>query len=218
MQQVIVADITLEYETIGTGEPVVLIHGALIADAFLPLLAEPVLANRYRFLHYHRRGYQGSSRGPGPVSIAQQAVDCRALLREAGVPRAHVVGHSFGASIALQLALDAPDAVHSLTLLEPALVVGDSGQSYRDAMTRNRQRYTAGDVAGTVDDFLRIRFGSAYRSAFLDRVLPGAFAQATADAGTAFEVDMPAVGEWRFTEAEAGRILQPALLVLGSES
>ena len=40
--------------------------------------------------------------------------------------RAHVVGHSFGGAVALQLALDAPDLVHSLALLEPALFVGAS--------------------------------------------------------------------------------------------
>ena len=43
--------ITLEYEASGGGEPVLLIHGALIADAFRPLLAgpglgDPLIANR----------------------------------------------------------------------------------------------------------------------------------------------------------------------------
>ena len=50
----------LAYEVMGTGEPVVFIHGAFIADAFRPLLAEPSLAGRYRLILYHRRGYAGS--------------------------------------------------------------------------------------------------------------------------------------------------------------
>src|SRR5438034_89053 len=91
-----VEGITLEHEDAGSGEPVVLIHGALIADAFGPLLAEPALAGRYRFITYHRRGYLGSSHTPGPLTIARQAADCGALLRQLGVPRAHVVGHSLG--------------------------------------------------------------------------------------------------------------------------
>jgi pimeloyl-ACP methyl ester carboxylesterase len=210
--------ITLEYDVVGSGEPVVLIHGALVAAAFGPLVAEPALAGRYRFITYHRRGYLGSSRSAGPVSIAQQAADCRALLRHLGVTRAHVVGHSLGGSFALQLALDAPDLVHSLAVLEPALVVGASAQGYRDAIARNQARYAAGDAAGTVDEFLQARFGPGYRAAFLDRLLPQAFAQAVADAGTAFETDMPPLGDWRFGEAEAGRITQPVLLVLGRES
>jgi pimeloyl-ACP methyl ester carboxylesterase len=109
----------LEYEVSGRGEPVVFIHGAFIADTFRPLLAEPSLAGRYRLILYHRRGYAGSSRASEPVSVARQAADCRALLRHLGVERAHVVGHSYGGIVALQLALDTPGVVHSLALLEP---------------------------------------------------------------------------------------------------
>jgi pimeloyl-ACP methyl ester carboxylesterase len=118
----------LEYEVSGTGEPVVFIHGAFIADTFRPLLAEPSLAGRYRLIHYHRRGYAGSSRASGPVSVARQAADCRALLHHLGVERAHVVGHSYGGDVALQLALDSPGVAHSLALLEPGLMVGASAK------------------------------------------------------------------------------------------
>ena len=127
MDQMIGKDITLEYEVRGTGEPVVLIHGALIADAFAPLLAQPGLTERYRFIHYHRRGYMGSTHAPNPVSIAEQVADCRALLGHLGVERAHVVGHSYGGAIALQLTLDAPALVHSLAVLEPTLLAVPSG-------------------------------------------------------------------------------------------
>ena len=81
----------LEYEVSGTGEPVVFIHGAFIADIFRPLLAEPSLVGRYQLILYHRRGYAGSSHPSEPVSVARQAADCRALLRHLGVlwtPRA----------------------------------------------------------------------------------------------------------------------------------
>ncbi|MDQ4031747.1 MAG: alpha/beta fold hydrolase [Actinomycetota bacterium] len=52
------------------------------------------------------------------VSIAEHAQDCRALLGELDVTQAHLVGHSYGACVALQLALDAPRAVSSLALFE----------------------------------------------------------------------------------------------------
>jgi pimeloyl-ACP methyl ester carboxylesterase len=45
------------------------------------------------------------------------------LLRELAIERAHIVGHSSGGLIALQLALDHPELVRSLALLEPALPV-----------------------------------------------------------------------------------------------
>ncbi|MBI2911248.1 MAG: alpha/beta hydrolase, partial [Chloroflexi bacterium] len=96
MEQAALGGVTLEYEVSGTGEPVVLIHGALIADTFRSLLAEPSMAGRCPLITYHRRGYAGSSHTAGPVSVGQQASDCRALLRHLGVERAHVVGHSYG--------------------------------------------------------------------------------------------------------------------------
>jgi pimeloyl-ACP methyl ester carboxylesterase len=208
----------LEYEIVGTGEPVVFIHGVLIGDAFRPLLAEPSLADRYRLIHYHRRGYAGSGCGAGPVDVARQAADCRALLRHLGVERAHAVGHSYGGAVALQLALDTPEVVHSLALLEPALMVGASAQGYRQALARGAARYREAGAAVAVDEFLQARWpGPGYR-AILDRALPGAFAQAVADAGIAFQREVPGLLDWRFGKAEAQRIDKPALSVLGGES
>jgi pimeloyl-ACP methyl ester carboxylesterase len=207
----------LEYEVRGAGEPVMLVHGSHIADAFAPLLAEPALTDRYRLLLYHRRGFAGSTHVEGPLSIAQQAADCRALMQHLGVPRAHVVGHSYGGVIALQLALDAPDAVQSLALLEPALFMVPSAPQFMDAMRPVLQMYEAGNKTGAVDLFLQAVVGPEYRGV-LDRVLPGAFAQAVADADTFFRVEFPALEQWSFTQAEARRITQPVLAVLGADS
>jgi pimeloyl-ACP methyl ester carboxylesterase len=55
---------------------------------------------------YHKRGWVGSTHTPPPVSIADHAADAAALLEQLGVRRAHIAGHSTGASIAAQLALD----------------------------------------------------------------------------------------------------------------
>lgn len=163
-------DITLEYEVIGIGEPILFIHGAFIADVFRPLVAEPALADRYRLITYHRRGYMGSSYGTEPTSIEQQMVDCRALLRHVGEEQAHVVGHSFGGCIALQFALDCPDFVHSLALLEPGLMVGQSADGYRQALVRGGERYRKVGAQVVVDEFLQARW-PGYRDQ-LDRILP----------------------------------------------
>src|SRR5215211_1991412 len=176
MEHTDVTGTTLEYAVTGAGEPVVCIHGAFIADTFQPLLAEPSLSSRYRFITYHRRGYGGNSRAPEPTSIAQQAADFRALLALVGVERAHIVGHSFGGDIALQLALDEPELVHSLALIEPGLMIGASAEAYREALVRGGDRYRAVGATVVVDEFLEARC-PGYR-AHLDRLLPGAFAQA----------------------------------------
>jgi pimeloyl-ACP methyl ester carboxylesterase len=206
----------LEYEVSGTREPVVFIHGAFIADAFRPLLSEPSLAGHHRLILYHRRGYAGSSRASGPLSVARQSADCRALLRHLGMERAHVAGHSYGGDVALQLALDTPSVVHSLALLEPGLMVGASAQDYRESLARGVERYREAGTAVVVDEFLQARW-PGYR-ATLEGVLPGAFAQAVADAETWFEREASGQLAWRFGEEEARRISQPTLSVLGGES
>jgi pimeloyl-ACP methyl ester carboxylesterase len=217
MRTVAAKGIVFEYASTGGGDPVIFIHGALIADSFEPILSHPALMGRYRLTTYHRRGYEGSTHPAAMATIADQAADCRALLDQLDIDRAHVVGHSFGGVIALKLAMDSPEVVKTLTLLEPALVLGANGPGYLKAIAQSRQRYRSGDVEGTVDEFLRARFGEGYRS-FLDRIVPGAFAQAVANAGAAFEVDMPSAADFPFSEREARTISQPALIVLGAQS
>jgi pimeloyl-ACP methyl ester carboxylesterase len=208
--------IELEYEDSGTGEPVVFLHGAFIADAFRPLLREDVLADRYRLITYHRRGYAGSSGPDEPADISDHADDCRRLLTQLGVRRAHVVGHSLGATIGLQLALAAPELVGTLSLLEAGLFVGDSANAYRQGLVGSMERYAEAGPDVAVDEFLEIRW-PGYRE-HLDRVLPGAYEQAVSDAATFYEKELPALLDWRFGEAEARRITQPGLVVLGETS
>jgi pimeloyl-ACP methyl ester carboxylesterase len=217
MQRARVNGTDLEYVVQGSGEPVVLIHGALIAEAYAPLCAEPALAARYQLVRYHRRGYAGSARATAPFSIAQQAADCLALLRYLGIERAHVVGHSSAGTMALQLALDAPEAVHSLVLLEAALLDVPSGALIPDAVGPSIERYQAGEKEEATDRFLRWAVGQGYRT-HLDRLIPGGFEQAAADADTWFAVELPSLQEWRFTQEDARRIPHPVLAVLGAES
>jgi pimeloyl-ACP methyl ester carboxylesterase len=197
----------LEYDVRGTGEPVLLIHGAILADAFAPLLTQPALADDYRLIAYHRRGFAGSSRHSGPCTIAQQTADASAVLDHLGIERAHVVGHSYGGMIALQLALDAPERVATLALLEPAGVAAPSGE-----------RFTAGDRAGAVELFFQGVCGPQAREAAARALPAGAFDLAVTDAETFFDTEWPALLEWQFGLAEAARITQPVLLVLGADS
>jgi 3-oxoadipate enol-lactonase len=216
--RVAVGGVELEYVDRGAGEPVLLIHGAFLADAFAPLVAEPALAGRYRVISYHRRGFAGSAPARGEADTARQAADARALLAHLGVARAHVVGHSYGGCVALQLALDVPTAVHSLALLEPGLLAVPAAERwFAEVGGPSLARYEAGDAAGAVATFLSGVFGAdAY--ADLGRALPGGVEQAVADAGTFFRIDLPGMQAWRFEPEEARRIGQPVLGVLGADS
>jgi pimeloyl-ACP methyl ester carboxylesterase len=220
MSRATVDGITLDYATWGGGEPVVLVHAGIFADWFRPLLGEPALTGRHRVLSYHRVGYAGSSRVAGPVSIAQQAAHLRALMRQLGIQRAHLVGHSSGGNIALQVALDAPEMVHSIVLMEPALPVALGPErmlSTRAAMAPVFEAYRAGDKARAVDGFMRNVSGPDYRSV-LDQVLPGAFEQGVKDADTFFGQELPALQQWALKREDAARITQPVLSVVGAKS
>jgi len=209
--------IELEYEVRGVGEPVVLVHAGIFSDFSRPLTEEPALISRYCLVSYHRVGCAGSSRVAGPVSIAQEAQHCRALMRHLGIDRAHVVGHSNSGNLVLQLALDAPDAVHSLVLQEPALMAVPSAQTARAFIATAVQRYAAGDKAGGLDIFLQGTCGPGYR-AVLDQALPGAFDQYVANADTFFSHQLPALQQWSFNREHASRITQPVLAVIGAKS
>jgi 3-oxoadipate enol-lactonase len=205
-----------QYEVHGKGEPVLFIHGALIADTFLPVSADPALG-RYQNITYRRRGYDGSPRHTGPFTIEQQAQDALDLLRELELECAHIVGHSGGGAIALQMALTAPGAVRSLILLEPALVMVPSAPAFFEAVTPAIDKFKAGDAVGAADAFIKLVAGPGWRTE-VAKMIPGGVEQAEQDAAAAFEVDIPSVGAWRFDRDLASRITQPTLYVIGTES
>ncbi len=130
MQRVNLNGVDLEYGVQGEGEPLVLIHGSILADGFFPLLNEPRIAGTQRVISYYRRGFAGSSRASAPFTIAQQASDGSALLKHLGIERAHIAGHSYGAAIALQWALDASAEVQTLKILVSAVQFRPSAPSF----------------------------------------------------------------------------------------
>jgi pimeloyl-ACP methyl ester carboxylesterase len=205
----------LEYEMQGDGEPVLVIHGSHVADAFVPLAKEPAIADAYRVIRYHRRGFAGSDRHTGPFGIEDQGRDALTLLRTLNVHRAHVVGQSYGAVIALELASAEPAVVHSLVLLEPPVTTEplEGAEVFEPLMTM----YASGDTRGAVDAFMKLVCGPDWR-AEVARVVPGGPEQAEADAATFFEIEMPGLAPWALGPDKASRVTQPALFVLGRDS
>ena len=206
----------LAYQVTGDGEPLVFIHGALIADEFESLTPEPALRG-FRRVTYHRRGYGESSSVVPGATMADHAADCAGLLANLDLAPAHVVGHSFGGSIALQLALDAPELVQSLILLEPGMFLGDTAGAYRAALADNQRRYRELGAEAMVTDFFKPRFGHDWRARF-DRVHPELVAQAIVYAPTFFEHEIACIGTWSFSERDLPRIPHPTLAVLGAVS
>jgi pimeloyl-ACP methyl ester carboxylesterase len=199
----------VEYEVRGTGDPVLLIHGTGVAATFAPQMTQPALAG-YRLIRFHRRGFAGSSRAPVPFSIKDQAADAAALLKGLGVTRAHIVGHSFGGMVALQLALDQPSMVRSLVVMEPPIFNPNAPTSPFAALEKT---YQSGDKLGAMNTFSTMSYGAEWRT--LASRVPGGPAQVERDVDTVFQSEAPSMVRWGFGEAEAQRITQPIVYVTG---
>ena len=114
----------LYYESMGDGPPVLLIHGlgGRSSDWEYQI---PELARSHRVIAMDVRGHGRSAKPHGPYSLKQFAADAVMLLRELEAAPAHVVGLSMGGMIAFQMAVDSPDAVRSLTIVNsgPAMIL-----------------------------------------------------------------------------------------------
>jgi pimeloyl-ACP methyl ester carboxylesterase len=220
MKKAKVNGVELEYEVTGSGEPVLLISMGPIADSFLPFLSETVLVQRYRLIRYHQRGQSGSTRSPGLVSYAEHAADAAALLGHLGIRRAHVAGHSTGGLIALQLAADRPEIVHTLALLEPVLMGVPCAGALLEKLGPVLAAYDSGDREGAMADFLSVVCSldrETYRME-IERHVPSGMTQTMKDSDSVFGSYLPALNTWQFGAEQAAAIYQPVLSVLGTET
>jgi pimeloyl-ACP methyl ester carboxylesterase len=219
MEHATLNGIELEFEIIGSGDPVLLISPVL-ADGFLPLVAERSLNEHYEVIRYNKRGWGGSTHPATPVTVGDHAADAAALLDHLGVARAHVVGHSSGAAAAAQLALDEPNRVATLALLELSIFSVPSGEAFLEAAAPVFATYASGDHEGALSMFLTAVSGLDWAAchALLDERIPGAVTQAVKDADTFFGVELPALTQWTFGAEQAAAIRQPVLSILGSDT
>jgi 3-oxoadipate enol-lactonase len=123
------ADLDLYYEVTGEGAPLLLLHGLGSSSRDWELQL-PDFSRHFRVIAVDVRGHGRSGKPPGPYSVDQFAVDTGALLQKLALGPAHVVGISMGGMIALQLALDSPEYVRSLVIVNsaPELVPRSFGQ------------------------------------------------------------------------------------------
>ena len=156
-----VNDVRLFFTLTGdAGPPLVLVHGSWGDHTGWDLIV-PALSERFRVLAYDRRGHGQSERPTGQGSAEEDATDLAALIEALDLGPAHVVGNSFGASIALRLAARRPDLVRSLAVHEPplldvALENPDelrAAQGVKDRIEAVATRLAAGDTEGGTRNF-----------------------------------------------------------------
>ncbi|HWH29605.1 MAG TPA: alpha/beta hydrolase [Mycobacteriales bacterium] len=111
-----VAGLSIGYERQGSGPPLVLLHGAMCDRRVWRAEAED-LARDLEVVAWDAPGHGESSDPPEDFGLEDHARCLAGLLSALGTGPAHVVGHSWGGGLALQLAAAHPDAVASLVLV-----------------------------------------------------------------------------------------------------
>ncbi len=138
-----------------------------------------------------------------------------------GIDRGHIVGHSIGGTIALQLAINYPNSVHSFSLLEPALT-GYSTQGNNEVIQGFApliQMYAKGNKSEVIDNFMKMTIGSGYCDLVNIRLPANGFDQAVIDAKTYFYDEIPAMRSWTLKSEDMKNINQkPVLYVRDSKS
>lgn len=117
MERVTSADGTqIAYERTGNGPPLILVHGSL-NDYRAWSFVRPAFAERFTVYAMDRRG-RGESGTPAEHALERQFEDVLAVMDAAGAP-VDLIGHSYGAHVALGAAALAPERVKHLVLYEP---------------------------------------------------------------------------------------------------
>ncbi len=201
------------FDSGGPGDPVLLVHST--RDDWYGVIQEPVLMDSFRVILPHRRGCGRSTSEGFPNSFEEHAADYRMILQHLNIEKAHIAGLSIGGSIALQLAKDWPEGVHSLVLLEPALMsvianYEQVGQVLGEAVSR----YQAGDKEGAITIHFEELAGP---DAWSD--LPReSFERLLEDADMLYQGDGAKLAEWVYTSEDAARTDQPVLNVTGANT
>ncbi len=112
------------YEIHGTGQPLVLLHGAFsaIGTSFGELL--PALAKTRQVIAFELQAHGRTADIDRPLTIEQMADDVAAALRQLGIEQADIFGYSMGASVALHVAIRHPEVVRKLVLASVTYKLG----------------------------------------------------------------------------------------------
>lgn len=144
---------TLAVECLGHGPPVLLVHGSVLG-ARLTWREQLPLAERWELLLVDRLGF-GASPDVERVDFELDAP----LVADALGGGAHLVGHSYGGVVSLLAAARRPEAVRSLTVIEPpALAVARGHPAVETFVSDVEELRTEGsdDLAGFLERFLRL--------------------------------------------------------------
>jgi len=153
--------VRLAYDVTGDGPPVVLLHAGIVDRGMWDEVV-PLLADTFQLIRYDARGFGASSRPPDG-SFARWE-DLFAVMDDAGVQRAHLVGVSQGAETALDAALTAPDRVDHLVMCGSGLRGWDFRPELRARWQAEVEAWERGDLDACAEESMRTWYDGPQRS------------------------------------------------------
>jgi len=185
---VVSADARIFYEVMGTGDPILVVHGGPGLDHRYLRPGLDVLGARHALVYYDQRGTGRSEVEVGPETITVEAfvADLEAVRRALGHARVHVLAHSFGSQIALAYARAHPTRVRSLVLLNPV----DPGVRFGAETQRRRAEARTPADAATLAELTTSERYESRDPATLEAVFRVAFRPAMRDPDRVAELDL----------------------------
>ncbi len=174
MAEVVANGVRLHVQLLGednAGPTVVFVHGLVMDNlsSFYYTLANPIAAAGARVVLYDLRGHGRSQRTPTGYSVADSVADLAALLDALRIRGpVHLVGNSYGGTVALAYGVAFPDRVASLVLIEAHFAIEGWGEQMAGTLTeiafglrdgdvaawRNRHGRKLGRMAGNADELI----------------------------------------------------------------
>ncbi len=206
---------SIAYDQLGSGEPVILVDGALCGRAFgpMPELAK-LLAPHFTVINYDRRG-RNESRDTKPYSPEREVEDIDALIQAAGGP-VYLAGVSSGAALALRAVADSLQ-VKKLALYEAPFMVDKTGhQPPPDAEAQLKAMIASDRRGDAVKFFMKDMVGVPPFVVFIMRIMP-IFSKLKAVAHT-LPYDAAVMGDFSLPEERAASVKIPTLVGGGEKS
>ncbi|MDK2954712.1 MAG: 3-oxoadipate enol-lactonase [Desulfovibrionales bacterium] len=124
--------VKLHYETMGRGEPLLLVPGLGCDGGSWPVV-DKMLAEKFFVVLLDNRGSGRSECPPPPYDVVEMAEDCVCVLDHLHLDAAHVLGHSLGGAVALELAASRPERVRRLIACSTAASMSRRNMQLFDA-------------------------------------------------------------------------------------
>lgn len=203
---------SIAYQRSGVGPPLVLVHGtAADHSRWSPVL--PALEEHFTVYAIDRRGRGGSGDSDG-YAIGREFEDVAAVVDSIGEP-ANLLGHSYGALLALEAALLTRN-VRKLVLYDPGIEVAGAEIYPSEVIGRMEALLEAGDRDGVIETTMREVAGLPPETVEYMRTQP--IWQARAEAAHTIPRELRAIKSYGFEPERFRNLARPTLLLAGGES